>query len=210
VLFVGAEKYTQLDLHGQLAQTRIAIARAKFGGSIEMRGLFNPTPERMLMELNQCSPDVLHLSGKQEQGQLKMHDVRGRLTPVSADRLAALLGEYHQMLRLVILDTCRSLPQARRIAQTVDCAIGVAGDITDPVAIAFFAMFYNALASGASVLRAHKLAFGLELAKIEGDRNHRREVEDIVKAKFSPGKHLPELVGRKGINLGKMFLVART
>src|SRR5262249_34948046 len=126
VLFVGAEKGTALDLKGQLRKTRDAISRARYGHSILMTGVFNVTLQQLLMNLKQRSPDVLHLSVKQQGGKIKMHDEQGRLTPVAADQLADLLVMCQQTLRLVILDTCYSLPQAKRVVAQVDCAIGVA------------------------------------------------------------------------------------
>jgi hypothetical protein len=207
VLFVGAERGTGLDLRGQLRLTKAAIQRARFGRSVAIAGVFNVTLDRMLMELHGRSPAILHLSGKQDDGQVKMHNKRGDLVPVSADRLAALLARSHTMLQLVILDTCRSLSQARLITSTVNFAIGVAGDIAEPVAINFFAMFYNALANGASVKRAFDLAWGLESAKLDGDRAYRREFEDIVETDFDPDQHLPRLVSRKGLNPDRMVLV---
>src|SRR5271165_323628 len=208
VLFVGAQRGTNLNLRSQLSRTKEAIRRARFGRSVEMTGVFNVTPDEMLVELHRLSPQVLHLSGRQDRGLIRMHDQSGQLAAVSADQLATLLCQYQHMLRLIILDTCWSLAQAKMIVQTVDCAIGVAAKITEPVAIDFFAMFYNALATGASVGRAFGLAFGLELAKIKGDRKYRRVVEWSVGSKFDAKEHLPQLVGRKGLDLDKLILVA--
>ena len=207
VLFVGAQKGTFLNLRGQLARTKEAIARAKFGKSVRIMGVFNLTLDNILMELNRLSPSILHLSGKQEGGQIKLHNERGQLAPLSADHLATLLSDYSTMLRMVILDTCDSLPQARTIAHTIDFAVGVRRAIAEPVAIDFFAMFYNAIASGYPVQRAYEVAFGLELAKIEGNTKYRREIEGIIECKFSPNLHLPQLAVRRGIDARKTILV---
>ena len=205
VLFVGAQRGTGLNLRGQLAATRTSIARAKYGTSVRLRGLFNITPEQMLMELgNQC-PDVLHLSGKQEGGQIKMHNVQGDLTPVSAERLAGLFTQF-SALRLVILDTCWSLPQAHQIVRVVDAAVGVAAAIAEPVATDFFALFFNALANGSSVRQSHRLAFGLQMAKIEGDPRYRRKIEKILECEFDPKMHLPCLVMRPGVDGDQLIL----
>src|SRR5262249_43031450 len=155
VLFVGAEKNTGLDLRDQLRQTKAAIRRAPLGQSVRMDGVFNVTLAGMLMALHQLSPAVLHLSGKQEDGCVKLHDTNGRFAPVSAAPLADVLTDFRPMPRLFILDPCRSSRQARRVVRTIDFAIGVPGDIAEPVAIDFFAMFFNALASGSSVKRAY-------------------------------------------------------
>jgi hypothetical protein len=207
VLFVGAQKGTYLDLRGQLARTKEAIAKAKFGKSVRMIGVFNLTLDDILMELNRSSPRILHLSGKQEGGQIKLHNEQGKLVPVSADHLAELLADYSAMLRMVILDTCDSLQQAKIIVGTVDFAIGVRSAIAEPVAINFFAMFYNAIASGYPVQRAYDVAFGLELAKIAGNIKYRREIEDIIECRFKPELHLPQLAVRHSVNARKAGLV---
>ncbi len=208
VLFVGAEEGTGLDLRGQLARTKEAIAQGRLGASVQILGVFNITPDQMLMQLNRSCPVILHLSGKQDAGQIRMHDDSGRLTPVSADILAGLLAAYHRTLRLLILDTCWSLPQARRVIQTIECAIGVEGPIAEPVAVDFFAMFYNALSSGYSVQRAYDLAHGLQMAKIEGSRRYHREIQEILECKFDPVLHLPRLVTRADVNPSEVFLVS--
>ena len=194
-------------MQGQLKRTKESIAKAKFGQSVGLTGVFNITLDQMLVELNNRSPDVLHLSGKQEGGNVKMHNARGKLTPICAERLAEILASYQKSLRLVILDTCFSLPQARTIVKKVDMAIGVASAIADPVAIDFFAMFYNAVASGVSIKHAHELAVHLELAKLEGDRKYRREIESILEEPFDARQHLPQLVSHRGIRTDRVFLV---
>lgn len=80
------------------------------------------------------------------------------------------------------------VPQARRVVQAVDAAVGVVAAI------------------GASVRRAHRLAFDLQLAKIEGETRYRREVEDILETRFAAQKHLPRLVARRGVDLNRVFL----
>jgi len=209
VLFVGAQKGTYLDLRGQLAKTKAAIGRAKFGDSVHIKGVFNLTLDNIIMELNRLAPSILHLSGKQEGGQIKLHNERGQLAPCAADHLAALLADYSAMLRMVILDTCDSFSQAKTIARTVDFAIGVRSAIADPVAIDFFAMFYNAIASAYSVQRAYDVAFRLELAKIEENTRYRREIESIIECKFKAASHLPQLAVRRGINADKTLLVEK-
>jgi hypothetical protein len=207
ILFVAAEKGTGLDLRGQLARTKAAIAEGRLGARVQMTGAFDLTPDRLIMHLNRSCPAILHLSGRQEHGQVKMHDEKGRLAPVPADTLAALLGGYHDKLRLVVLDTCDSLPQAAKLAKTIGCAIGVAGPIAEPVAIDFFAMFYNSVASGHSVQRAYDVALALQLAKIQGNRKYLREVEEIVEAKFDPRLHLPRIATRAGIRAKDLYLI---
>jgi len=138
-----------------------------------------------------------------------MHDSAGRLTPISADRLAkALLHSKERNLRMVILDTCDSIQQARRLAGKIDCAIGVAGGIAERTAISFFAMFFNALASGRSVHHSHAVAYELELSKMDGDSNYRRSVESQLEEPFRAELHLPRLVCRRGIDLKTMVLLA--
>lgn len=208
VLFIGAERGTWLDLQGQLKSTKAAIRKGTFGSACHFTGLFNLTIDRIVMEINSRKPDVLHLSGKQDGGQILFHDRFGNLVPVSADRLAGLLLDLEWRPRLIVLDTCFSLRQARLLARKVDLAIGVQDGIAEPIAIDFFAMFYNSLANGASVRQAFQVATGLELAKLEGDPKYRNEIEQILEVDFRPDLHLPRLVVRKGLRAEKVFLIS--
>jgi hypothetical protein len=135
-----------------------------------------------------------------------LNDARGDLVPVDANEIALLVKKFSQSLRLVVLDTCYSLPQARMLAQSIPCAIGVSGAIPEPVATSFFALFYNGIGNGCSVSRAFILAHACELAKIQGSKDYREEVEDALESRFVAGRHLPVLVTRKNVDAEAEFL----
>jgi tetratricopeptide (TPR) repeat protein len=60
-------------------------------------------------------------------------------------------------VRVVVLNACYSAAQARGIVQSIDCAVGIKGEIGDEASIAFSAEFYQALAYGRSVQQAFDL-----------------------------------------------------
>jgi hypothetical protein len=53
-----------------------------------------------------------------------------------------------------VLNACYSDEQARGIAESVDCTVGMTGEVDDEAARIFAAAFYRALGFGKSVARA--------------------------------------------------------
>jgi hypothetical protein len=71
-------------------------------------------------------PHIIHFSGHgTEENQIILLDDKSQGHPVSADALANLLGHFTQNLRCVVLNACFSEAQAAKIANTVDCVIGI-------------------------------------------------------------------------------------
>jgi hypothetical protein len=104
-------------------------------------------------------PHIIHFSGHgTEENQIILLDDKSQGHPVSADALANLLGHFTQNLRCVVLNACFSEAQAAKIANTVDCVIGISEEINDVDAVTFAAAFYRSLGYGKSVKTAIELA----------------------------------------------------
>lgn len=104
-------------------------------------------------------PHIVHFSGHgTEENQIILLDDESQGHLVSADALAKLLGHFTQNLRCVVLNACFSETQAAKIAETVDCVIGIEDEINDVDAVNFAAAFYRSLGYGKSVKTAIELA----------------------------------------------------
>lgn len=104
-------------------------------------------------------PHIVHFSGHgTEENQIILLDEHSQGYPVAAEALANLLGHFTQNLRCVVLNACFSEKQAEKIAETVDCVIGIEDEINDVDAVAFAAAFYRSLGYGKSVKTALELA----------------------------------------------------
>ncbi|HYH64748.1 MAG TPA: CHAT domain-containing protein [Urbifossiella sp.] len=106
-------------------------------------------------------PHVVHFSGHSSAcGQLVLEDSTGRSQPVPADALGQLFATLKDEIRCVVLNACFTETQARGIAASIDCVVGMSRAIRDDSAVAFAASFYQALAFGRSVQTAFELGCG--------------------------------------------------
>lgn len=111
-------------------------------------------------------PHVVHFSGHgTEAGELILKDDSGRSRPVSARFLGQLFSTLHDNIRCVVLNVCYSERQAHKIAEFIDCVVGMPLEIGDEAALAFSAAFYQALGYGRSV----QTAFMLGLAQVDAE-----------------------------------------
>lgn len=111
-------------------------------------------------------PHVVHFSGHGTQsGELVLKDDAGRSRPVSILFLSQLFSTLRDNIRLVVLNACYSERQARKIAELVDCVVGMPQAIGDEAARDFSAAFYQALGYGRSV----REAFDLGSAQVDLD-----------------------------------------
>lgn len=181
-LFVGMEIGRGLDLQGQFRGVRSVLRGATKAGPFRLVGRFDATAESLPDLLTDERPEIVHFSGNQSGGRILIRSESGGVTTVPARALAGLLQSLDGAVRLAIVDTCDSLPCAQEVAETVDLALGVKGKPFDEDAIAFYLVFYKALAAGFSV----HAAFGQAKAA-HGIRGVRRD-------------ETPHLCVRKGVD----------
>jgi len=114
-------------------------------------------------------PSLVHFSGHGLRDRaLALQGEDGVSRPVSAERLARLLGRFHPRLRCVVLNACSTREHGEAIAEKIDCVVGMSTRISDPAALRFSSAFYLALGSGTSVLDAFEQARSdIELGEIE-------------------------------------------
>jgi len=188
ILFLGAEAETGLNIRGEYKDIKHAVEESKHARSVRFQAVFDVTAEQLFSKLNRFAPAVFHFSGKQDAGRIIMRTARGGVAAIPED---ALTGMFRALegIQLVILDTCHSLESARKITDTVDCAIGVRGWIYDEEATMYYAAFYRALAAGRSL----KDACG--------------QAVSYCQMKEVPKSRLPELVSRRGVDTSKIRLV---
>ncbi len=147
-------------------------------------------PSDLLQALLEHQPKIVQFSGHGSKSEkLFFEDQDGRVKPVSKDALVSLFENLKDNIRLVILNSCFSMPQAEAITSHIDCAIGMKKEIGDHAAIVFAAAIYQAIGFGKSVLTAFDL--GKTALKLEG----------------IPEEDTPQLLTRKGVDASKVFLL---
>lgn len=185
----------------------------------EIKDIFLEYPGRFLLEprpgarpkdiarfLQLYDPQIFHFSGHGSRstrltawqepekddpfaGYLAFEKEEGDTARVRFRDLAQLLASYRETLRCAVFNACYTLSLAELVAQYIDCAIGMDGQIDDEVADRFSRGFYRALAAGCSVA----LAFQRACAELDSEEGQ------------GSGK-IPRLRCRAGVDANAIFL----
>jgi hypothetical protein len=119
-------------------------------------------PGISVMDLQQVwmeyKPQIVHFSGHgSNTNALKFENSEGKSEDVPPNALSDLFRILGRSIRLVVLNACYSVPQARGISKYIDCVIGSSTAIRDDAAREFAVYFYQALGFGKSVQEAYEL-----------------------------------------------------
>jgi TPR repeat protein len=184
----GADR---LMLDEDVRRIREKVRSAEYRDSLDFDFRLAARTDDLVQALTEVCPQVVHFSGHGGKEGLVLVSADGRHPRrVDAEGLAQLFTAFRGDIRLVVLNACLSLPQARAIANVVGCAIGTRESIPDEAAIAFGSSFYRAIASGSSVQAAFdraNAAMGLEHPEARG---------------------CTELVVRDDVDPAQLFLIA--
>jgi hypothetical protein len=130
-------------------------------------------------------PDILHFCGHGSAfSEILLLDDTGRSHPVSVRALSSLFSVLQDNIRCVVLNACYSEPQARAIAEHVDCVVGMSKAIGDRSAISFATAFYQALGYGRDV----QTAFDLGKVQIDLENLHEQDTPQLLALKGDPGQ----------------------
>lgn len=168
----------RIGIEVQRIRTEIELAQAK--SDIDIFVEYAVTPDALSRLLLDHEPDIVHFSGhgtrlyvdadtgpgttrelnedvdmgftseKTAQSMLLLETPAGNSVAVSAIALADLFGII-KTIRCVVLNACFSFDEARKMAESVDCVIGMKRAIDDRSAIEFAVGFYRAIARGKTV-----------------------------------------------------------
>jgi CHAT domain/GAF domain len=106
-------------------------------------------------------PHIVHFSGHGSRaGEIILEDVKGQSKPVSPAALKRTFATLKDNIRCVVLNACYSEVQAKGIAESIDCVVGMTRAIGDESAIAFAASFYQGLGYGRNIQEAFDLGCG--------------------------------------------------
>lgn len=186
VQFLACDVGRGLDLRGQYKRIKSVIERSPLSRRIRLKAEFDLTDANLFGKLSSFRPNVVHISGNQNGGDVLLPSHEGGEIVVQDSALAGLFSSLGNDLRLAFVDTCESYQCAKRIAEVVDCAIGVNAIIYDDEASRFYEVFYQALGAGHSVSDSHGQATAaLRFMKVPTKR--------IPKLCFRPGHHAKQL-----------------
>jgi len=129
-------------------------------------------------------PHIVHFAGHgSDAGEIVLEDELGQAKAVPPAALAQLFRILKDNVRLVVLNACLSLPQARAIAKEIDCVAGMTRAISDEAAIRFAGGFYRGLGYGRSVQTAFDLGRNeIDLSSLDDDAKPRLLTKSGIKA----------------------------
>ena len=187
ILFLTANPSgtTQLKLDKEIREIDQALRLAEFRDRFDIKQHWAVRVTDLQDLLLRHKPDIVHFSGHgSAANELVLEDASGKRHPVSARVMSQLFSVLKDNIRCVVLNACYSEPQARAIAQHIDCVIGMSEAIGDAAAISFATAFYRALGYGRDVETAFKLGcMQIDLEKL-GEQNTPR----LLAVRGSPAK----------------------
>lgn len=112
--------------------------------------------QRLLM---MYEPHIVHFSGHgSKKHRIILAGKPGRGKQVDRDGLVKVFALYKHHVRLVVLNACFTMTQARSLAEVIDYSVGAGKGIGDREGVAFAGAFYRALGFGKSVNAAFESA----------------------------------------------------
>jgi hypothetical protein len=195
VLFVSANPIsaTPALVEEEMRNIGIKTRMADYRNALDKIYAPAARPDDLLQALLQYRPVIVHFSGHgSPEGIALIDDKDWTAKLVKTEALKELFTTLKGNIRVVVLNSCYSQPQAEAIAEVIDCVIGMEQGFTPEAAIIYAGSFYRAIGFNLSVQVAHalgKLALALEEVK---DKDGRLQWE-IPKLKCRPGVNPAEV-----------------
>lgn len=154
ILFIASQRGTGLQLSEQVKKIKECLKDVLKSGEVILDVRYDVVAEELAEVLNEVAPHVVHFSGKQNGQRILVPAATGGVRTIAAKALTGLFLNLGDRVRLVIVDTCQSLPSAMELRTTVDYAMGVESDVYDKDATHFYSTLYSALAKRLSLKKA--------------------------------------------------------
>lgn len=164
ILFLAANPSdaTRLRLGEEVREIDQALRKTEFRGKLDIKQHWAVRVSDLQGYLLRHKPHLVHFSGHGSKlSEIILEDNSGRSHPVSVRALSKLFSVLKDNIRCVVLNACYSEPQARAIAEHIDCVIGMSKAIGDAAAISFAKAFYEAIGYGKDVKTAFELGCNL-------------------------------------------------
>jgi hypothetical protein len=191
ILFLGSSPTDlhQLRMGEEVREIEAEIQSASLRDSFELDSQWAVRPDDLMKALLRFQPHIVHFSGHgSKDEEIVLEDDGGRSRPVSKQALIGLFKVLKDNVRVIVLNSCYSQPQAEALSEVIDYTVGTSQAVKDKSAVAFAAAFYRALAYGRSVRDS------FELAKIQIDMLG------------LTGADIPVLMTRDGVDGAEPFL----
>lgn len=160
ILFLAANPRAtdQLKLDEEVRSIDNALRLAEHRDRFDLRSHWALRYGDLSELLLRYRPHVVHFSGHgSATGEIVFSDERGEPHMAPPAMLTRLFNVLRDNIRCVVLNACYSDQQAKGIARSIDCVVGMRRAVADDAAVRFAADFYKALGFGRSVATAFEL-----------------------------------------------------
>lgn len=167
ILFIagdrGGSQHSQIQIPREFDSIQNALRACAHRDAISLATPILAATFQKLVEAYRYRPGILHFAGHGDDRSISFISDRGLLvteTPLVADRIASILANFPERVRLCVLNTCNSKSVAERLvkAHATEAAIGWPSKVRDSEAISFSATFYGCLGDGVPLEKSIVLA----------------------------------------------------
>jgi CHAT domain-containing protein len=169
ILFLAANPVDgePLKLDEEVRAIDGALREAQYRDRFEIEQQWAVRADDLQRALLRWRPDIVHFSGHgAASSELVLADESGGGRVVPGNDLARLFSLLSDDIRCVVLNACYSDTQAKAIAESIDCVVGMTNAVGDDAAILFATGFYRGLGYGRDVRTAFEL--GTNLIGLQG------------------------------------------
>ena len=185
ILFVAANPSSaaRLAVDEEFRRLQETIRGAKLRDLLVLELQPAARPDDLQQALLETRPTIVHFSGHGISGQgiVLQGGTEDEQKLVSGDALRHMFRTLKEGIRIVILNACNSIEQARAISDVIDFVVGMRGSLNDPAALTFASAFYRGLGFGETIQTAFDLGIG------------------AIKLQGYDGEDVPDLLIRKGV-----------
>jgi CHAT domain-containing protein len=150
ILFVSANPALDLKLDEEYKAIEQGIIESEYRDYIDIKVKLACEYDNLMDAVNEEKPDIVHFSGHGEgERGLKFYspDLENNVEFIDAELIGELFETANENLKLVVLNSCHSIVQAREIVKHIDYVIGMNDEIGDEAAITLMSRFYKSFAS---------------------------------------------------------------
>jgi GTPase SAR1 family protein len=178
ILYVSARPHDKFNLRNDYDKIKNRLGKSIQNGEIQFElPILDTNYDKVLTELKDTKPTVLHYSGHgSEEGICFINNQTNKTELLTNDELEDVFENRSSYLKLVFLNSCLSMHQAKIISQFGIYVLGLTEEVEDALALSIGQLFYLGIS-------AQEFPISIEKAIRVGCKNiikNHSEVESLI------------------------------